>query len=261
MEPPISPLVFAILLFLGMLFLLESGRRLGVRRRPKEAEGERSNLGAIEGAVFALFGLMIAFTFSGAASRFNEKRMLIAEEANAIDTAYLRLQLAPEAEQRRLQELFRRYLDSRLETYRKLPDMQAAKIEMADSRKLQQEIWTLAIGATRLPDSHPAAGLLLPPALNNMIDISTTRTMALQIHPPRVIYALLFGVGLICSLLAGYRMAGGQQRSWVHIFGFTLITVIVVYVMLDIEYPRTGLFRLEAADQLLVDVRAAMDER
>ena len=108
MEPPISPLLYAVLLFFGMLILLEIGRRLGVRRRPKESEGERGSLGTIEGAVFALFGLMVAFTFSGAASRFNEKRMLIAEEANTIETAYLRLHLVPQEAQPALQELFRR---------------------------------------------------------------------------------------------------------------------------------------------------------
>jgi hypothetical protein len=260
MEPPIYPLVFVILLFLGMQSLLEAGRRLGVRHS-KEGQTERSGLGAIESAVFALFGLIIAFTFSGAASRFNEKRMLIAEEVNAIETAYLRVQLVSPAEQIPLEALIRRYLDSRLETYRRLPDMQAAEIELANSRKLQKEIWTTAIAAARLPDSDPAAGWLLAPALNNMIDIATTRTMALQLHPPRLIYALLFGLGLICSLLAGYRMGSGQQRSWLHILGFTLITVIVVYVMLDIEYPRTGLFRLEAADKLLIDARTAMNEQ
>ena len=95
MEPPISALLYAVLLFFGMLILLEAGRRFGVRRRPKESEGERGSLGTVEGAVFALFGLMVAFTFSGAATRFNEKRMLIAEEVNAIETAYLRLRLVP----------------------------------------------------------------------------------------------------------------------------------------------------------------------
>ena len=63
MEPPISPVIYAILLFFGMQILLEAGRRLAIRRRSKESEGERSNLGAIQGAVFALFGLMVAFTF------------------------------------------------------------------------------------------------------------------------------------------------------------------------------------------------------
>jgi hypothetical protein len=80
MNPPIPAPLFAVLLFLGMLILLETGRRVGVRRRSRESEGERGSLGTIEGAIFALFGLLMAFTFSGAASRFNEKRMLIAEE-------------------------------------------------------------------------------------------------------------------------------------------------------------------------------------
>ena len=258
MEPPISALLFALLLFLGMQILLETGRRVGIRRRQKESEGERSSLGTVEGAVFALFGLLMAFTFSGAASRFNEKRMLIAEEANYVETAYLRLHLVPRGAQLSLQELFRRYVDSRLETYRRLPNVQAAEMEMAQSKNLQEEIWTESVAATRLRNSHPDAGKLLLPALNNMIDIATTRTMALQIHPPRIIYALLFSLGLICSLLAGYRMSGGQHRSWLHIFGFTVITVIIVYVILDVEYPRTGLIRLDAADQVLVNVRERM---
>ena len=257
MEPPISPVLFCVLLFSGMLVLLEIGRHFGVKRRPTESDGERGSLGTIEGAVFALFGLLMAFTFSGAASRFNEKRMLIAEEANTIETAYLRLRLVPESEPK-LQQLFREYLDSRLETYRRLPDLKAAGLEMANSKAIQEEIWTDAVAATRLPSSHSAAAWLLLPALNNMIDITTTRTMALQMHPPRIVYALLFGLGLLCSLLAGYRMSGGQHRSWLHLFGFTVITVLIVYVMLDVEYPRTGLIRLESADQVLTQVREGM---
>jgi len=162
MEPPISPLLFALLLFIGMLLMLEIGRWFGIRRRPKESEGERGGLGTVEGAVFALFGLMVAFTFSGAAMRFNEKRMLVAEEVNCIETAYLRVHLLFHQAQPAIQELFRRYVDSRLETYRKLPDMLAAEIEMANSKKIQEKVWNEA--ATRLPDSHPAAGLLLLPA-------------------------------------------------------------------------------------------------
>ena len=258
MEPPISPLLFAVLLLCGMLILLETGRRLGIKRLPQESEGERGSLGAIEGAVFALFGLVMAFSFSGAASRFNEKRMLIAEEVNTIETAYLRLHLLAQPARPDLQELFRRYVDSRLETYRQLPNVESAEKEMAKSKRIQEEIWNDAVAATLLPNSHPDAGKLLLPALNNMIDISTTRTMALQIHPPRIVYALLFGLGLICSLLAGYRMAIGRHRSWLHIFGFTVITVIIVYVLLDVEYPRSGLIRLETSDQLLVQARENM---
>ena len=92
-----------------------------------------------------------------------------------------------------------------------------------------------------------------------MIDLATTRGMALQIHPPRMIYVLLFCLGLICSLLAGYRMASAQHRSWLHIFGFTVVTVVIVYAILDIEYLREGLIRLQTADQLLVKAREMMN--
>ena len=259
MKFAIPPVLFALLLFLGMLLFLELGRKLAERARKKESEGERGNLGIVEGAVFALFGLLMAFTFSGSASRFAEKRMLIAEEVNTIETAYLRLHLLPHEAQSALQELFRKYVDSRLETYRKLPNIQAAEIVMAESKRLQHEIWIQAETATRLPGAHPDAGKLLLPALNNMIDMATTRTMALQNHPPGIIYVLLFMLGLICSALAGYRMAVGQHRSWLHILGFTLITIVIVYVVLDIEYPRAGLIRLANSDQMLIKVREDMN--
>lgn len=258
MEPPIHPVLFAVLLLMGMLVFLEVGRRFGIWRRSREAEAERGNLGIIEGAVFALFGLMMAFTFSGAVSRFHEKRVLIVEEVNAIEVAYLRTCLVSDDKQSGLRDLLRRYVDSRLETYRRLPNMQAAQIEMAQSKKLQKEIWNQAVAVTRLQNSHQDAGKLLLPAINNMIDIATTRTMWLQVHPPVIVHGLLFSLGLICSLLAGYRMAI-QHRSWVHIFSFTVLTVVVAYVMLDIEYPRVGLLRLETADSMLLQLREAME--
>ena len=259
MNPPISAVLYSVLLLLGMLGMLEIGRVLGLRRRRVESASERESLSTVEAAVFALFGLLMAFTFSGAASRFNEKRMLVAEEANAIGTAFLRLDVVAKEAQPSLREHFRQYVDSRLETYRRLPDMEAAIGEMARSTRLQGVIWSESVTAVGLPGSHPSAALLLLPALNDMIDITTTRTMAMQVHPPGIVFALLFVLGLICSLLAGYRMAVGEYRSWLHIAGFAVITVVIVYVTIDVEYPRTGLFRLSDADQVLVQLRSSMN--
>src|SRR5579862_4800884 len=220
LQPTIPPFVFAVLLLLGMLLMLETGRRLGIARRRRDTDTDRTNMGMIEGALFAMFGLLMALTFTGAASRFNEKRMLIAEEAAAVGTAYMRLELLPKEQKLALQQLFRDYVDARLEAYRKMPDNRAAAVAMAKSDRLQGEIWMYAVTATEVAGSHRDAGKLLLPALNNMFDITIFRTMSLQIHPPMIVYALLFGVALVCALLAGYRMASSQQRSWLHIFGF-----------------------------------------
>jgi hypothetical protein len=250
-------LLLALGLFLGMLSLLELGHRLGERWQQTDPEGAHSGTGAVEGAVFALLGLLVAFTFSGATTRFDTRRQLIVEEANAIGTAYLRLDMLPPEAQPALRALFRSYVDSRLAAYRKLPDIAAAREELARSVTIQREIWDGVVAASRAASPQPAAVLLLP-ALNAMIDITTTRTMATQMHPPVVVFGLLFVLGLGCSILAGYSMASGRKRKWPHILAFAAITALTVYVILDLEYPRLGLIRVDAFDQVLVDVRESM---
>lgn len=250
--------IFAVALFLGMLLFLETGYRLGRRQRARDPEGAESGIGTVNGAVFGLLGLLVAFTFSGAASRFDARRQLIIEEANNIGTAWLRIDLLPPETQDAMRGLFRRYLDSRLATYRKLPDLAAARAELAESAKLQQEIWRRSVAACEASQDNATTTLVLS-ALNAMIDITTTRTEASRIHPPAIIFALLFGVGLGCSFLAGYGMAGNRRRSWSHIIGFAGTLALSVYVIFEIEYPRLGLIRVDAMDQLLVELRQSMD--
>ena len=258
MDYALSASLFTLGLFLGMLLLLEIGRRIGVRRMARDAEGARVGVGAVDGAVFGLLGLLIAFTFSGASSRFDTRRQLIVEETNAIGTAYLRLDLLPASAQPALRESFRRYVDLRLEVYRKLPDIAAAKEELAKATKVQGEIWRQAVAACRAEGSQPAAAIVLLPALNAMIDITTTRTMATQMHPPTIIFVMLFGLALASALLAGYGMASATSRSWLHMLGFAAAMAVSVYVILDLEFPRLGLIRVDAFDQALVDLRETM---
>lgn len=255
MNPTTYGLHFAGGLFLGMLVLLETGRRIGIWRLARDPEGARQGLGVVEGAVFSLLGLLIAFTFSGAADRFNQRRQLIVEEANNIGTAWLRLDLLPTSEQPALRQLFRKYMDARLETYRKLPDLTASKAQLDRSIQLQGEIWTNAVAAIR---STPPAAMQLLPALNAMFDIVTTRTQTSYNHPPLIIFGMLGVLSLAASLLAGYGMAGGKARSWVHIFIFATVTAVTVYVITDLEYPRAGLLRVDDADRVLVELRESL---
>ena len=259
MDPVIPDFSFAISMLVGMLICLEIGRRLGIRSLAKDPQGAMSGLGVVQGSVFSLYGLLIAFTFSGAPARFDARRHLVVEEADAIGTAYLRLDLLPAESQPALRELFRKYVDSRLQAFRDLPDYEAAMAELAKSEKLQMEIWRAAVAASRLPSPNSGADKLVVPALNEMIDVTGRRTMSMRIHPPLVVFELLFLMALICSLLAGYGMAASKYRSWLHITTFAAVAVISVFVILEIEYPRTGFFHLETAyDQVLADVRTRM---
>jgi hypothetical protein len=254
----LSAMMYTFGLLVVMLISLEIGRRAGARRVAKDPEGARTGVGAVDGAVFGLLGLLVAFTFGGAASRFDSRRQLVIEETNDISTAYVRLDLLPAEAQPALREYFRRYVDTRLEVYRKLPDLAAAYKELAIADEIQKQIWREAVAASRAPGALSAAPMLLLPALNAMNDIATTRTFVAQIHPPPVIFAMLFGLAILSALLAGYAMAGGKARSWLHMCCFALVLAVSIYVILDIEYPRLGLIQIESFDQALVDLRNSM---
>jgi hypothetical protein len=250
---------FAVGLVLGMLALLEAGRRIGRYRLSRDEEKARAGMAAVEGAVFGLMGLLVAFTFSGAATRFDARRQLIIEEANAIGTAWLRLDLLPAASQPEFRELLRRYLDTRLEVYRNPADPAAVQATLSRVGGLQGEIWKRAVAVSRESPTGSAPALLLLPALNDVFDIATTRTANTRIHPPSIIFFMLGGLALMCALLAGYAMAGSRFRSWVHVISFALVLGASVYVILDLEFPRLGLIRVDAFDQVLLDVRASME--
>jgi hypothetical protein len=250
-------ILVAAALFASMALFLELGRKLGAGRLETNAEGARAGLGTVEGAVFALMGLLIAFTFSGAAARFDSRRQLIVEEANAVGTAWLRLDLLPASMQGEMRDLLRRYLDARLAVYQKLPDVKAAREELTKANALQGEIWSREAVACR-ETGNPIAAQLVP-ALNQMFDVAATRTAAAQIHPPGIIFIMLVVLALMSSLLAGYAMAGSQSRSWIHTIGFAFILSTTVYVILDLEFPRIGFIRIDHSDQVLVDLRATMN--
>jgi hypothetical protein len=248
----------AALMFFGILLCLTIGRWIGRRAIVSHGTAGHTSISSLEGAVFALMGLLIAFTFSGALTRFDMRRAQVVDEANAIGTAYLRIDLLPVSAQPKLRETFRNYTDARIAAYRKLPDLAAAKQELTRSQHLQSEIWAQAVAATRLPDSRAGTEVLVMPALNQMFDITTVRVAATQMHPPTVVYAMLVGLALAAALLAGYQSAAEKTRDWVHQIGFALIVAFTVYVILDIEYPRLGWVRIDAIDQVLASVRAGM---
>ncbi|HYR84190.1 MAG TPA: DUF4239 domain-containing protein [Terriglobia bacterium] len=248
--------VFTCTLLVGIVALLELGRRMGLRDLAGPLQGQ-SGTGAVDAAVFGLMGLLIAFTFSGAASRWEVRRTLIVQEANAISTAYLRLDLLPSSSQTTLRDTFRRYVRSRLAIYQKIPDIDAARAELEQSHTLQNEIWQQAVAAAKQADSPAVLTLVLQP-INEMIDITDTRTAALQAHLPFVIFLMLAVTVLASSMLAGYNMGGSGKRSWMHVISYALLVCSAVYLVLELEYPRLGLVRIDGADQILAQTLEGM---
>ena len=236
----------AFFLLPAMIVLQQLGHGLRLRR---ETAPQSS---AVEGAVFALFGLLLAFTFSGAVARYDAHRELVTEERNDIETAYLRLDLLPTQYQPQLRQLFHEYVDSRLHLY------DGASAEPSrDTEQLKQEIWRDSIADVAAPGANPDATRLVLSALNNMFDITATRQNAFNMHPPSVIFLLLFILSGGSAFLAGYGMSA-PKRSWLYTIAFAFTVTLTVYATLEIEYPTQGLIRLTNTDEVLIKLRDSM---
>ncbi len=232
----------AFFLLPAMLLLLRIGHALRLRQKTDPHSS------AIEGAVFALFGLLLAFTFSGAVARYDAHRALIVQESNDIGTAYLRLDLLPPQSQPPLHQLWREYVDSRLHLYDKVGEEVSQR-----TTDLQQEIWKKSVAAAEAPGASADAAKLLLPAINDMIDITATRQNAFYMHPPVVVFLLLFVLSGCCAFVAGYGMA--SDHSWFYSIALALTVTLTVYATLEIEYPRRGLIRLVSSDQTFLQLR------
>jgi hypothetical protein len=240
-------------LFVLMSLLAFLGHRLG-RRRTHASDVGHEGTGAITGATFALLGLLIAFMFSGALERLDRRRQLIVEETNAIGTAWLRLDFLPAPARPALHDLFRDYTASRARFFEKLPDPEAALAEVARSDALQHEIWKGAVAASTGSEQES----LLMDGLNEMIDVTTARTVASRTHTHPSIFVTLFVVALVCALLAGYSASSRLRLSPVHVIGFAVITAFTVFIVLDIEYPRDGFVNLGRENAMLHELAERM---
>jgi hypothetical protein len=244
-------------LFAGLLVCLEIGYRIGRNRARKNPELGFEGIGAMEAAIFSLVGLLLAFSFSGASTRFEARRQLIVQEANAIATAYQRLDLVPTADQPELRHLLAEYLDARLQAFERILDRPVADQEFARAAGIAQQVWSRALVASGSDPTQNSIRLLLP-ALNQMSDVANQRAVALQTYMPELIFWLLVGIVLMSGLLAGYAMARRPRRSWLHMVCFSAIISLTISVIFDFNYPRYGLIRVDAADKTLLELRDSM---
>ncbi len=246
-----QPYLASGLLFGLLLLTIYAGRFAGLKRAglPHESPGT----GAITGAVFALLGLILAFSFSGAASRFEHRRDLIVAEANAVGTAYLRIDLLPVDAQPALRDAFKRYIASRVAVYDQIGSAAGFRRELRRSAVIQSEIWALAVAAGKRPEAAPGSNQLLLPALNEMIDLTATRAFATMMHPPEVIHMMLIGLATVSGFLAGLGLATDKRWPIVHPISFALIMTGAIYITIDLEYPRAGFIRVDGFENAVID--------
>ena len=202
--------------------------------------------------IAGILGLILAFTFTGTLSRYEHRVKLVLQEANAIGTAYLRLDLLPKDAQDKLRPLYREYVQSRINVFEYYKNRQLSNSYFRQGLKLQAQIWEIA-NASVLLDKNPGIMTLVLSSTNDMIDIANERLQATRTHPPIIVYILLFTLALASAFLVGQDMSVNEKRPLFYMVIFCVTISGITYIILDLENPRLGVVRIDIGDKVLVE--------
>jgi hypothetical protein len=244
-------LAIALTVFVMVLGCMFLGRWL----RARLPEGTEFKTGSIDGAVYALVGLLIGFTFNGAAERFQRRRELIIDEVNAISTAYSRVDLVQADRQGDMRAAFRAYVEARLAVYANPDDRELTRTRLAQQEEKTQALWKQVVDSLEAPGAVNPLALVVP--VNEMFDMASTRVNVTLLHPPPVIYVLLTLACLVAGVLVGFGLQA-QVRLVLHMLIYASVMATTLFVILELEYPRLGVVRVDDADTALVELLATM---
>jgi hypothetical protein len=249
--------ILAASLFMGMLVTLEIGRQIGVRQVETYGALARSGVGVVDGAVYGLLALLIGFSFNGAAARFDNRRSMIAASVNAAGTAWQRVDLLPPDSQATVRAGMKRYVDAVISSYTGRAGTLDLLGEPEEVAGAQAELWELVVNASLDPSGEKARVLLIP-STNEMFGAVEKERLARRIHPPVVVFIMLAIAAFSASLFGGYGLAAGTTRNWMYMVGVAATIAIATYVIIELEYPRRGLIRVDDMDHALVELRETM---
>lgn len=223
------------------LLLVATFAGLWLRGRHHDAvEREGGSLKTLEGAVLALLGLLLGFTFSMAVSRYDQRKQLEIAEANDLGTLWLRTALLSESGRVAEQALMRQYVPVRMNFLAAGTSEQLLQQDQQQTSALQAEMWRI-VSAEANTRRDPETALFVS-ALNDSIDATERRTAALEDRIPTTAWAMLLFLGAVASLIVG---TGLQAKSIALRILLPIVLAAALALVYDLDSPRSGLIRVQ----------------
>ena len=247
-----SSLLLAAIIFIMIIVFYLFGHDLRNKVIKKNPDYSTIELGAINGTLLGLLGLLLAFTFSMASSRFDNRRQVIIEEANNIGTVILRTDIYPDSVRQLLRANLKEYVEARIAFYQVGMDEKKIIEYYLKADSLSGKIWLIAANYASINNSLTITSQMIP-ALNAMIDITTTRRAAGEATIPDSIMYFLFILCLGSSFLLGYD--NKNKIDWIVVMGLAVMLSITVFNIIDLDRPRSGLINMDKPNQKIVELR------
>ena len=227
------PVLFFVVSFVVMWGAAHLGLLLRHWRHPQPLE-DSDDYSLILGATLTLLGLLIGFTFSMAAGRYDQRKNYEEEEANAIGTEYVRVDYLPAADAAKLRALLKDYLALRVQYYTRISGEQVQQNNVRTG-ELQSKLWAAVTPpATAQPDAVRA---LVVSGMNDVLNRQGYTQAAFLNRVPVAAWLLMVAIAIFCNFLLGYRAPG---KANVMLLILPVAISISFFLISDIDSPRRG---------------------
>ncbi len=236
-EPPLFFLSVAVVLFVSTLL----GYRLASATGANEDSHRHEHIASLREGLFVLLGLLLGFTIAMVLPRFDQRRDLVTEEANAIGTTLLRTRVLPEPQRSTSKELLRQYVDVRRSFAEQIlgnPLVLKHMIEQTDM--LQDQLWEQAMQVTE--QNQTAVVATYVQALNQMIDVSSKRLAVFESRVPGAVWIIILVVAVFQSFLTGYSL---KRKVWLSLVVTPVVVAVVMALTVDLDDPHSGLIQVQ----------------
>lgn len=241
----LNSILIAAVLFIFIVIANEIGLRIGEYYENKSDDDVKSQTTAIQGGIIGILALILGFTFSMSVQRFDNRAASEIAEANAIGTAILRTNLLPAPLNAEAKQLIEAYIQVRLEVNdTDLTQKDIRKQYQLKTTALQEEIWDIAITASK-QDPNPVTAGLFVSSVNDLIDAQGKRNDQLQRHVPAAIFYLLFIIFIATGILMGYSSGLGKKTSRMPAVVLGLLISLLVFIIIDLDKPRRGVIQVK----------------
>lgn len=242
--------VFLIVIFASYVLSIHTGFRIGLKSGKKAYDDHTAaHVSSLQAAIFGLLALLLGFTFSMAIQRYDIRKELVVKEAEMIADTYQMADFLPAREEQQTRLLIKDYVKARLGFYKAGNNLPKIAEANAQALGIKNKIWDIAANVMK-NTSHPVPVSIFIKSLSEMMDMTETRTAALENHVPKSVLWLLFFTSTLGMGFVGYTagLTGKRQHATTAFFAFLLALVLVI--ILDIDRPRDGLIQV-SQDSLL----------